>query len=404
MMDDLFSRAALLMQGSPIRRIGALMGQVPDLVSFAGGYPADEAFPAGAFRTIAAEALAGPTRRSLQYGATVGYRPLREAIAGVMRDRGIDRGAEHVLVTTGSQQGLDLAARVLLDPGDVALLERPSYTGAILAFRNVGARMVGVGQTEQGVDLDDLQRTVARERAAGRRVKLLYVIPNFQNPAGCLMAQPLRRALLEWARAERVLLLEDDPYRDLYFPDSASAADTRPIAAGAAVDDWVVYASSFSKTLAPGLRVGWLTAAPALLSKLELAKQGVDLCTGALDQLIVSEACRRGILAEQGPRLRSLYQQKRDVMIAALQERASDLFRWTTPRGGFFLWAQLRPSISSEALLTSASNAGVIFVPGTAFHVDGGGDDTLRLSFAEPTHERIRLGVERLARAAAALS
>lgn len=402
MIDTLLSRSALLMQGSAIRRIGGLMGQIPDLVSFAGGYPADEAFPTEAFREIAADVLAGPTRRSLQYGATAGYRPLREAIGAIMRSRGIDRPAGELIVTTGSQQGLDLLSRVILDPGDVVLLERPSYTGAILAFRNIGATMVGVGQDDDGIDLDDLARTAAAQRALGRRVKMLYVVPNFQNPAGCLLPRARRLALLEWALREEILLLEDDPYGELYFSDAASEEDTRPIAADDRDNRAVVYLSTFSKMLAPGFRVGWVSAPAALAARLEIAKQGVDLHSGSLDQMIVYEACRRGVLVAQGPKLRRLYQEKRDVMMAALCTGGPGPLRWVTPRGGFFLWAHLTPPLTSESLLTAAVTQGVIFVPGTAFHVDDGGQDTLRLSFAEPTPERIALGIGRLLAAASA--
>jgi 2-aminoadipate transaminase len=204
------------------------------------------------------------------------------------------------VVTTGSQQGLDLVARVLLDPGDVALMELPSYTGAISAFRNVGATLVGVRQETDGIDLEHLDATLSRLRAEGKRVKLLYVVPNFQNPTGLLMSLAKRTAVLEWADRHRVLIVEDDPYRDIYFPDVSTEEETRPIAA----DDrqgMVVYLSSFSKTLAPGFRVGWVSAPPEVAGKLELSKQAEDLCTGGLDQRIVYEAWRRGLLATHVP-------------------------------------------------------------------------------------------------------
>jgi 2-aminoadipate transaminase len=257
--------------------------------------------------------------------------------------------------------------------------------------------MVGVAQDDHGLDLNDLQRTVAAERAQGRRVKLLYVIPNFQNPTGRLVTRARRAALLEWALRERVLVLEDDPYCELYFDDT-KAEETRPMAAD--TRRWCL--GTFSKTLAPGFRVGWMSASPVLAAKLEIAKQAVDLHTGALDQMIVYEACRRGVLGEQGPRLRRLYQDKRDVMMAALDRHAAGRLRWAPPRGGFFLWATLVPPFTSEGLLPHASKQGVLFVPGTAFHVDDGGHDTLRLSFAEPTHERIEVGISRLCAAVTA--
>ena len=277
---------------------------------------------------------------SLQYGPTRGYRPLRETTVEIMRSRHIVSEAEQVVVTTGSQQGLDLVARVLLDAGDVALMELPSYTGAITAFRNVGAEMVGVRQEADGIDLVDLDRKTLALRAAGRRVKLLYLVPNFQNPTGLLLGLAKRTQLLEWAERRDVLIIEDDPYRDLYFPDVTSEADTRPMAA----DDRherVIYLSSFSKTLAPGFRVAWLSAPAALAGKLELAKQAEDLCTGAFDQRIVFESCRRGLLERHVPVLRAHYQHKRDTMVKALERHLAGQVTWTAPRGGFFLWVAL---------------------------------------------------------------
>jgi DNA-binding transcriptional MocR family regulator len=290
---------------------------------------------------------------------------------------------------------------VILDPGDVALMELPSYTGAIVAFRNVGASMVGIRQQSEGIDLEELERTVVTLRGEGRRVKLLYVIPNFQNPSGRLLGRSRRLELLEWAMRRDVLILEDDPYRDLHFSDCGSEDDLRPVAADDRDERAVVYLSSFSKTLAPGFRVGWLSAPKALAEKIELAKQAVDLCTGGLDQLIVFEACRRGVLAQQGPRLRRLYEERRDAMVAALHREAAERLSWATPQGGFFLWARLTSGADSVALLAFARARGVTYVPGTAFHVDGGGQEYMRLSFSEPPPDRIDLGVKRLADAIA---
>lgn len=399
MIEDLLSRSARLMKGSAIRKIGSL--QIPDVVSFSAGYPAQEAFPREAFAEIAADVLRSAKCEALQYGPTAGYQPLRELVAELMVARGLTRRADHVVITTGSQQGLDLIGRVLVDPGDVALLELPSYTGAIVAFRNVGADMVGVPQQADGIDVRELDRTVAVLRADGRRVKLLYVIPNFQNPSGLLLGQERRRQLLQWALREKVLIVEDDPYRDLHFSECRSEDVLRPIAAGDRDERAVVYLSSFSKTLAPGFRVGWLSAPQAVAEKIELAKQAVDLCTGGLDQFVVYEACRRGVLAAQAPHLRQLYEERRDAMIAALHRHAAGRLSWATPLGGFFLWARLNGSVTGEELLPHARAHGVTYVPGTAFFVDGRGQEYMRLSFAEPPPERIALGIERLAAALA---
>ena len=393
--DRLFSRAAAQMTESAIRRMGAVLASGRDVISFAPGYPAPETFPWDDFSQISAELLASRDAGVLQYGPTRGYRPLLEAILGILQRRGIAASMEHLLVTTGSQQGLDLVARVFVDPGDVILVELPTYVGAISAFRNLQASMVGVPQEADGIDLDALEATYQRVRQEGRRVKFLYVVPNFQNPTGLLIGLDKRRRLLAWAERRDVLIVEDDPYRELYFEDSASEADVRPIKA----DDTsgrVVYLSSFSKTLAPGFRVAWIAASPAIAVKLEMAKQAEDLLTGSLDQRMVYEACRRGVLDRQLPILRRHYAHKRDVMQAALQRELRGA-TWPTPKGGFFLWVALPPEIDASAMIYRAIEHGVIYVTGDAFYVNQEGRNMLRLSFSAPTPDRIEAGVARLA-------
>ena len=394
--DSFFSRAAEQMKESAIRRMGTVLAQSRDIISFAPGYPAADTFPWQEFTEIVRELLSGADGSVLQYGPTRGYKPLLEAIAGIMASRGIGTGVENLLVTTGSQQGLDLVARVLLDPGDVVLVELPTYTGAITAFRNVQADMVGVAQEEDGVDLDALDETWQRLVREGRRVRMLYVVPNFQNPTGLLIGLEKRRRLLDWADRRNVLIVEDDPYRELYFEDSAAETDVRPIRAD---DDAgrVVYLSSFSKTLAPGYRVAWIEAPAPLAAKFELAKQAADLCTGALDQRVVHEACTRGLLQRQLPVLRRHYQAKRDVMVEALRAAFGEKVSWPAPRGGFFLWATLPDQIDADAMIDRAVEHGVIYVAGAAFFVNEGGQNIIRLAFSAPSHDKIREGVKRLA-------
>ena len=396
--DDFLSRAGAHMQESAIRQMGTVLAQSKDMISFAPGYPAEDQFPWQPLIEIARDLLAGTDGSVLQYGPTRGYRPLREATVDLMRSRGIASAPDRVLITTGSQQGLDLVARVLLDPGDVALMELPSYTGAITAFRNVGAALVGVRQEADGVNLDHLDHTVTALRSEGRRVKMLYLVPNFQNPTGLLLALDKRTRLLDWAARREVLLIEDDPYRDLYFTDVATEADTRPMAADDA-EGRVVYLSSFSKTLAPGFRVGWLSAPPPLAAKFELAKQAEDLCTSGLDQRMVYEAWRRGLIEQHLPTLRAHYQRKRDTMAAAITTHMPGRVRWTSPRGGFFLWAALTDGLKSREVMPFAQARGVIFVDGSAFFVDGTGAEYMRLSYSAPSPGRIEQGVSRLAAA-----
>jgi 2-aminoadipate transaminase len=396
--DAFFSLAAGHMMASAIRKMGGVAAQGRDIVSFAPGFPAPDTFPWQDFQEIAHELLSGRDGSVLQYGPTRGYRPLLEAIAAIMASRGAPTAPDRLLITTGSQQGLDLVARVLLDPHDVILVELPTYTGAISAFRNVQAEMVGVRQDADGIDLAELDDTYARLQQEGRRARLLYLVPNFQNPTGLLIGRSKRAALLDWAERRDVLLVEDDPYRDLYFEDSATDADVRPIRA----DDRsgrVVYLSSFSKTLAPGFRVAWIDAPPPVAAKLEIAKQAADLCTGELDQRIVYEAYRRGILDRQAPLLRRYYQHKRDVMVGALTREFGGDVTWPAPRGGFFLWVTLPSLINADALTARAVEHGVVYVAGEAFFVNGSGRHFIRLSFSAPTPDRIDEGVKRLAAA-----
>jgi len=394
--DRFLSHAAEKMKESAIRKMGSVLALGRDIISFAPGYPAPETFPWEEFGQIAAELFASRDGHVLQYGPTRGHRPLLDAIAGIMSHRGVAAKHEDLLVTTGSQQGLDLVGRVLVDPGDVILVELPAYVGAISAFRNVQASLVGVPQEADGIDLAALDATWEEMRRAGRRVKFLYVVPNFQNPTGLLIGLDKRHRLLEWAERRDVLIVEDDPYRELYFEDSATETDVRPIKA----DDTngrVVYLSSFSKTLAPGYRVAWIVAPPPLAAKFEMAKQAEDLLTGSLDQRVVYEACRRGILDRQLPILRRHYAHKRDVMEQALRREMGETVTWPRPKGGFFLWVTLPSGVDAASMITRAINEGVVYVTGEAFYVNGEGHDTLRLSFSAPTPERIEAGVQRLA-------
>ena len=393
--DRFFSKAAIKSQGSAIRKMGVMAVRVPDMISFAPGYPDPEAYAWAEFREIAAELLSGKDASVLQYGPTRGHKALVDACLEILASRGITATTEQVLVTTGSQQGIDLVGKVLLDPGDVVLVELPAYTGAISAFKNTGATLVGVKQDASGIDLEDLDRVVARERAGGRTVRCLYLVPNFQNPTGLLLSLENRTQLLAWASRADALIVEDDPYGALYFEDAASAADTRPIKA----DDHegrVIYLSSFSKTLAPGFRVAWMVAPDALASKLDLFKQTQDLMTPTLDQQIVYEAYRRGILTSRLPMLRRFYQEKRTVMQTELRAQLGDLITWPEPKGGFFLWATLPARCSTDEMLPRAVEQRVIYVAGSAFFVDGSGGNILRLSFSLPSKEKIVEGVRRL--------
>lgn len=380
--------------------MGTVAARAAEMVSFAAGYPDPASFPWDELRELATTLLSGSDGTVLQYGPTRGFEPLIDAIVELLAARHIATTANQVTITSGSQQGIDLVGRVLVTPGDVVLVELPAYTGAISAFKNAQAQLVGVKQDEDGINVDDLEAVCLRERKAGRRVNLLYLVPNFQNPTGLLLSLEKRQQLLDWAERRDVLIVEDDPYGALYFDDVTSAADTRPIRA----DDRsgrVIYLSTFSKTLAPGFRVGWMVAPASLIERFETAKQSIDLMTGSFDQRIVYEAVRLGVLDRLAPQLRQLYRTKRDVMEQALREELGGRLRWPAPKGGFFLWATLPEGSDDDTLLARALDERVVFVIGSAFYVDGTGHDRIRLSFSAPTVERIREGARRLAAAMA---
>lgn len=392
------SHAARAMHASAIRKAGDVGLAARDVISLAPGYPDPSLFAWDEIRDIARSILSGADPTVLQYGATRGYKPLIDALPELLDHRGITATPDEIIVTTGSQQALDLCARVFLDAGDVALVELPAYTGAMTSFWNAQGHLVGVQQDAAGIDIADLDRVVLRERGAGRRVAFVYVVPNFQNPSGLLMTLARRAELLAWASARDVLIIEDDPYGALYFDDVAKEGETRPLKA----DDRegrVVYLSSFSKTVAPGFRVAWITAAPALVARLEIAKQSADLCTSSIDQRFVYEIWRQGVLESRLSGLRAAYQQKRTVLEEALRRELGRHVTWPEPKGGFFLWASFGGGIDTDALLNRAIAHGVVFVPGSAFYVAPHHLNRARLSFSAPPPAQIEVAAVRLAAA-----
>jgi len=398
-LSNSLSTAAQQFQESAIRRSGMLGAAIPGLISLAAGYPSPDVFPWDDLQSITADLLARRDGNTLQYGATRGYRPLIEQLlAKTLKDRGITGTFDEMIITTGSQQGLDLVGRVLIDPGDVILVELPTYSGAIAAFHNLQGQFAGVQQDAEGMDLAALDRTIAGLHAKGQRAKFIYVTPNFQNPAGLLMSRTRRLALLDAARRHDLVILEDDPYGSIYFEDTTTVAETRPIKADD-TDGRVVYLGSFSKVLVPGLRVAWMVAPLAIAQKVELAKQAADICSSVFDQRIVHGALDRGVVDRIAPSLRAHYQAKRTVMEQALQASLVGRVKWTSPRGGFFLWIELPKGVDDRELFERALKAKVSFVIGSAFFVDGQGHRFARLSFSGISHEQITEGIARLAAA-----
>jgi len=391
--DVLLSEAARGMRFSAIRRMSAVIAATPGIISFAPGYPSPETFPVAAFREIYADVLAREAEGSFQYILTRGLAGLIEAVREYAAAKQMPSAAPEVLVTEGSQQALDLVARVLVDPGDTVLVERPSYVGAIAAFRASRARMVAVALDDGGLDLDDLRARHAECVAAGRPPKFLYVIPSFQNPSGISHSLERRRGLLEVARSLDLLVVEDDPYGDLYF-------EAAPLATLRSMDpERVLYMSSFSKILAPGLRTAFVIGPEEILAKIEIAKQSANLCGSGLDQRVLLACLRRGLIEEQKARIRPYYRAKRDAMLAALSAEMPDGISWTRPEGGLFVWLTLPEGRDAEVLLERAVAEGVAYVIGAPFYVDGGGANTMRLTFAKEDAPAIAEGVKRLARA-----
>lgn len=388
----LFSRDAANFRPSAIRAFAKLIND-PNVISFAGGVPSPDTFPAERFAEIASRVIREKRHVALQYGPTRGLPRLCEFIAGICRERGVATEASDVLITTGSQQALDLIAHTLLDPGDVVFVELPTYIGGTGSFYGRSADVRGVAQDDGGIVLESLERELARCRSEGRRAKLLYTIPNFQNPSGRLMTQERRHAVVEIAARYDILVIEDDPYGELLYVDGA---DTTPMKA-TDDDGRVIYLGSFSKVLAPGLRCGWIVAEPALLEKLEIAKQAADLCSGMLDQSVVDEFCAAGELPAQIASIRVYYSRKRGVMIDELRQRFSGHADWTSADGGLFTFVTLHRDIDTAALVPEAVARGVAYIPGTPFFVDGSGRNTMRLTFAKEPDDRIREGMQRLA-------
>lgn len=387
-----FSASARSFRPSAIRALAPLMND-PNVISFAGGAPSPLTFPAEALADVAARVIRESRNVTLQYGPTRGLPKLRDAVVSISRARGIDCSPEEALITTGSQQALDLISRALLDPGDVVMVELPTYIGATSCFHAARARLAGIAQDDEGIVPGSLEATARNLREEGARLKLLYVIPNFQNPSGRLMTQARRARVLELAEEYGFLVVEDDPYGELVFIDGA---DTRPIKRGDR-EGRVIYLGSFSKVLAPGLRCGWIIAAPELATKFEQAKEAADLCSGMLDQSVVESFVAAGELPAQIQRVRSFYRDRREVLLGALEQHFSKHAVWTDARGGLFTFLTLHADVDTGEMVRSAIAEGVAYVPGAPFFVDGSGRNTMRLTFAKEPDDRMRTGIARLA-------
>jgi 2-aminoadipate transaminase len=391
---DSLAAATRTMRSSAIRDLLKLTEQ-PHMISFAGGLPAPQCFPSEELAAASERVLVNQPLAALQYGPTEGYAPLREFLAARMAGQGVPVPSAQLIVTSGSQQALDLLGKLLIDEGAPVLVEEPTYLGALQAWRPYRPQFIGLPMDEQGLRTDALEQQLQR----GPRPRFLYTVSSFQNPTGVTMSRARREELIALAARYGLPIIEDDPYGELRYsgerPPTLAALD---IAVHGELRH-VVYLSTFSKTLAPGLRVGWAALPEALTTRFVQAKQGMDLHTSSLGQAIAYEVSRDGLLDRHTPSIIATYRERRDTMLEALAAQMPAGVRWTRPEGGMFLWLTLPEGCDGAELLARAVEQQVAFVPGATFFANGGSENTARLNFSYPSVERIREGIARLARA-----
>lgn len=397
LFDEMIAEDAKVMKSSLIRQLTGLVNR-PDVISFATGSPNAEMFPYEQLAEIFNHLIAIEKGRLFQYSVTRGNAELIEAVRERnARVHGIEAAAVETILVSGSQQGLDFVARVLLDPGDAVFVELPNYIGATASFENFRARMVGIRKTSAGMDLDDLRAKIRQVRLEGSPPKLIYVIPNFQNPSGHTWDVQTRKGLIEVAREENLLIFEDNAYGEVFF--SGDDPDIlKPIKSYDGAEN-ALYMSTFSKVLAPGLRVAWIVGPKEIVRRIELAKETGDLCTSTVGQKLILEYLKRDWLDTHLAGVRAFYEMKCVLMQAALERHMSRLAKWNRPQGGLFLWVELLEQIDTLPLLRQAvEEEKVAFIPGQPFFVDGSGANTLRLSFSNVSDDNIELGLEKISR------
>jgi 2-aminoadipate transaminase len=383
------------MSSSAVRELLKLTER-PEIISFAGGLPAPDVFPVEKFQEATHQVLSEHGATALQYGTTEGYAPLREMICRHSARYGIAIEPDNVMITSGSQQALDLIGKVFINPGDHILIERPTYLGALQAWNAYQAEYISVSMDDEGVRTDELAS------ALRNGPKFIYALPNFQNPSGVTMSMPRRRALIELADHYGVPILEDDPYGQLRYEGEhltpIVALDARFQSPGdRPYTGNVIYLSTFSKTLSPGIRLAWIVASKEVIRKLVLAKQGTDLHTSTFAQMIAFEVARGGFLDQHIKVIRAVYGERRNVMLRALGTSFPPQVTWTRPQGGLFLWLTFPEWIDSAELLRRAiADENVAFVPGAAFDPSGEGGNTARLNFSYSTPQQIEEGIGRL--------
>jgi 2-aminoadipate transaminase len=392
--DHRYAQRTQRMTSSAIRELLKLT-EDPEVISFAGGLPAPDVFPVEEFSAACGQVLKDWGAQALQYGSTEGYLPLREMIARHTARYGVSVTAESILITSGSQQALDLIGKVFINPGDRILVEEPTYLGALQAWNAYGAEYVTVPMDENGMVTDAL------DNALRSGVKFIYVLPNFQNPTGVTLSLERRQQLIEIADRYGVPIIEDDPYGQLRYegenlPSIVSMDNEFRRNGSNEYRGNVIYLSTFSKTLAPGLRLAWVIAPTQVIRKLVQAKQGADLHTATFNQIVAFEVGRGGFLDRHIWLIRRIYGERRNIMLDAMEELFPPGVRWTKPQGGLFLWGVLPEGMDTTEIFKTAVARKVAFVPGTSFYAQGGGKNTMRLNFSYSNPDQIQIGIERL--------
>ncbi|AFH42923.1 PLP-dependent aminotransferase family protein [Fervidicoccus fontis] len=390
--EKFFSKKALEMKASETRELLKLV-ENSNVISLAGGMPAPETFPVDIIGEITQEVIKNHAAQALQYGTTNGFTPLRNAIVEWMKKKySIQISKDNLIITTGSQQALDLIGRVFINPGDVVIAEAPTYLSALQAFEYYKPEFVQIPLDDEGIRIDLLEEKLKELKSQGKSVKFVYTISIFQNPAGVTMSEKRRKEILELASQYDFIIIEDNPYGELRY----SGSPIRPIKSWDD-DGRVLYLGTLSKVLAPGFRIGWIAGDPRFINKLEIAKQSVDLCTSTFNQVIAWKYIEGGYLDKQIPKIVEFYKPRRDAMLKALEDFMPEGVKWTKPEGGMFIWVTAPEGIDTKLMFEKAVAKGVAYVPGEAFYAHREVKNAMRLNFTYVSEEKIREGISRLA-------
>ena len=391
--EQYFSESAGRMQRSAIREILKLLGN-PELISFAGGLPSPETFPVEEIKEITSYILDKQGASALQYGTTEGDPDLRKMLLRRYNDQGVFVKPENLAISTGSQQALDLLAKILIDKDDYVLCGLPSYLGGLSAFGVYGARLEGIPFDEKGMRPDLLEKAISGLISSGKKIKFIYLIPDFQNPAGITMPESRRIEILTIAERHNLLIIEDSPYREIRFEGKP-----QPLIYELDKSGRVILLSTFSKIFAPGFRIAWLLGHPQIIDKFIMSKQSADICSPVIVQKIAAEYIKRGLLEKNLAKTVKLYRERRDLMLKSLEKFMPAGVTWTKPEGGLFLFVTMPEGIDTDLLLPLAIENNVAFVKGSVFNCDGTGKNTMRLNFSFSDEIQIPIGIKRLAEA-----